>query len=300
MPGVMRQFKPDPDRMLFGMPSDYEMFLAALAAVQDYQHQQERQVELKAKDPDYTIHIYIPPGYGLEYLKPAFGKDVKFVDEYRPNRTDYDLAVTFNPESGYRLSEAGQRHASQAFGVQIGSDPESLPDLSAVSEEVDPLTQYEVLLMNFPCRKAIADRIDEKNSRIAFCDGMSKFFGDELTGMGPIDFRTIVSSKMIVGYRGPATYVASCFRRQVVELYPNDVHRKWLAKWRNPNYQMLYGKEFSAEKIWSAMETLWHRGISESGALTRHGAFKEEIQMVRQRSSVASAADLSVGEGTPT
>src|SRR6266404_1252385 len=102
------------DNILFGLPSDPEMFLAALSTVQDYQLQLQKQIKFQQKWGDWFLAVY-SPNKELDFFKPCFPKNVAFLDEWEPRRGDWDYVYKFDQEVAYDLSIATEQHVTAAF-----------------------------------------------------------------------------------------------------------------------------------------------------------------------------------------
>lgn len=273
MPYKLEYFEPAPEKILLGMPEDFEMFLASLAAVQDYVYQQHRQEELGAKSQEWSVDVWLPDH---EFMKPAFPPEVNFVEDWNPRRGEYDLAYRFFPTVAYGLAARSDKHAAQAFGVLVGSDPGSLPDLSRVAAAGKAYQEnVDVAVLPIEQQHDIVEMLRKNKPELSVyvANGHGIFSADDVAMMA--------STRMVVGKRSDATYVASCFRDWVVELYPDDRHKKWLSKWTNKNYRMLYGRSFKAEQIWKTMEMLWQAGLVGREDLNPISGFKTPTEQPR-------------------
>lgn len=270
------------EKVIFDMPSDPEMFLAALSAVQSWRVEQELQIEhtltqinkvekdnetayrqrvypfgkyallsnqvdKHRKDTDnrrHDISVHLPNA-SFDLFRPAFGK-VTFVDEYNPECGDWDLAYQFTEEKAWAIAEATEKHVAIAMGLLLGAESKSLPDLSGITFEEPKDYHVNVLFLDHGDTWLFIDEYMRRNRPEVTYDWYFKI--DQLA-----------DADMVVGHRSAPTYIASALGKKVVELYPDDKYKRWLSKWDNPNYSMIYGKEFPASMIWRSMETLWER-----------------------------------------
>src|SRR5690348_16462548 len=118
------------DRILFSLPVDPEMYLAALAAVQDYGWQLVRQKEQHKRKGEWLLAVH-SPNPQLDFLKPCFPEGTQFVDEWNPRRGDWDMVMELNAGIAYEFSIATKQSAASMFGIMIGAGPATeFPDLS--------------------------------------------------------------------------------------------------------------------------------------------------------------------------
>ena len=90
------------DSILFGMPEDPEMFLAALATVQDYVAQLKKQVKDRRKHGEWFVAVHLVKEF--EFFKCCFPEEIVFVDEWNPVRGEWDYVYKFDAEVAYDLS----------------------------------------------------------------------------------------------------------------------------------------------------------------------------------------------------
>jgi len=222
------------DSILFGMPEDPEMFLAALATVQDYVAQLKKQVKDRRKHGEWFVAVHLVKEF--EFFKCCFPEEIVFVDEWNPVRGEWDYVYKFDAEVAYDLSLPTQQHVTTCFGILVGADPAMVPDLSAVEHEFYTGKEPMLQLLSFEGRDELAEIIDNHHPEL----------GEALCG-----------TSVVVGMRSFETYVAAALGKTVLELYPNDKHVKWLEK--PGNYQMIVGDHFPVEFVWRALEGLLDR-----------------------------------------
>lgn len=249
------------DKILFGMPEDPELFLAALAAVQDYGWHLVRQLEFKQRDADWVLGIHVP-NHQLDFLRPCFPwkgdwfeepdptgdgmkrytnpVDTTFVQEWTPKRGEWDFVYRFDPEVAYSISETSEIHAATAFGILIGAAPEpEFPSLDRLHLEA----LNGIAVLPFDGDQEMADLLEIHYPEFPVVTGIGDVFGV------PYQY------DMVIGPRSSDTYMAASLGKRVVELYPDDRHRGWLAKWGiGTRYMQMYGKEFPVGMIWRAVE----------------------------------------------
>lgn len=307
------------EQILFSMPEDKELFLAALAAVQSWKHEQKLQVEnseiqiksiLKEADTaykrkrlsygqfaslqnnaaslrqgitdrDYTLHIHMHQAFN--WLLPCFG-NVVLEHEFAPKREDWDLVYRFDRDVAYNFAKCTEKHVAMAFGQLIGADPFSAPDLTAIKGI--QVTKRDILLLDFPSAATI-ELFVKKNYPEKVCH----HWPESVPVNSIHGYNTVAESSMIIGPRGMATYLGCCLSKRVVELYSTDCYQRWLSKWDSPNYQMLYGDEIAPGVIWTAMESLWDRPL-----IIRSMSDFALKTLTAQRMSVAGSAVASLPE----
>lgn len=252
------------DRILFGMPLAPELYLAALAAVQDYGWQLVRQKESRRRKGEWLLAIH-NPNPQLKFLNPCFpqkgdwfeenGKrfecpvDTVFVDEWDPKREDWDLVYGMSADVAYEFSEPTKKTAAEMFGLLIGSGPATeLPDLAKIRSVDDGRPQIAILCPDKdPKGEELLELLELNYSH---CNVL--LVNTDLISLE--NQATLCNQlQMVIGRRSFMTYVAAAMEKRVVELYETNKHDKWLAKW-SAKYQLLYGDEFPVGLIWRAIE----------------------------------------------
>lgn len=243
------------ERHFYSMPDTCEMFLAALAAIQDYY----KWLEKRDVRTEITVHC---PNPKLEFLVPAIAKDEQGV--IKEVRTDiagltvdqFDQAVKFDPDVAYKLSTTTGKHVSQVFGMMIGSDPpKAIPDITMLLPDTKPFK--DILVLPFPGWSEVLQFLHNNKPELETNDTDVESECER----GDTVFETLCLYKLVVGVRSGLTYLAVAANRAVVEIYPTDCHRDWLSKWSSQWYQMIYGNpgEVSPSLVYRAVEAQWKK-----------------------------------------
>lgn len=230
------------DKIFFQMPEDPEIFLAALTTIQAYLEDYGKSNQTKQV---VSREIYIGCREDFRFLLAALPSG-----EYRINPVGhtYDLAFSFDVDAAYQFSLSTEKHISHAFGLMLGADPKPMPELSALvkGKSEDAGT---VLLLNEDFRLAglLTDIYPEFEVRTL----------KDLPWSASTRFNEVVKHSIVIGQRSFETYVAASLGKTVIEIYPPDTHRRWLSKWANRQYQMIYGDpgNVSPDMIVKALET---------------------------------------------
>jgi hypothetical protein len=309
------------EKILFSMPSDGEAFLAALAAVQAWVREQEEQIanalaqiadveqqteaayaekkltfgryqmlldQIKqsrdAQDARrWELFVHLFPSF--ELFRPAFGEGVTFVTKglvegpHPPLRGAFDMVFQFDQDCAYELGKTTERHLAQSFGIMIGAETGSLPDLSDLEPafyewEMVVSQPYDLLLLEHEGSSTVLGFVQKNHPNYEV---------HEMVADDPGIFGDVQDADMVVGPRSFATYLASALGKRVVELYPDDRYKRWLSKWDNPNYQMIFGKDFPPALVYRTMEQLWSRPAKELPKRTPQ-------QLVRKRGALVGLA----------
>jgi hypothetical protein len=242
------------EKHLYVLPEDPESCLAAIAAIQGLLG------ELKKRKGEADVTVVCP---NETLIDVAVCIDEK-CDVYRElpedvKLRDWDMFFKFDVELAYKMAQPTQKHITQIFGIQIGSDPKSLPDLAALwPAKAIPAAVYDVCLLPFPSRKRVYEYLSNNFPELTIAPQL----GYDIT----INWQVVQaeSAKIVVGVRSFGTYVAASLGRAVIELYPDDRYRQWLSKWNNPRYQMIYGKieNMTPELVFKALEVQCRRILS--------------------------------------
>ena len=308
------------EKVIFGMPADPEMFLAALSVVQSYMHEMQLQIDNAYKeiaksekqnqyfyeqgkqplgkyemfkdqcrvarqmqeDRKTELHIHIP-NPEMDIFKPTFGEGTIFETDYKPRRGEYDLAHQFDAARAYAIGSITQRHATQAFSLLIGADALSMPDLRKVQFDPEYNWARDILLV-----------YDDKSLGWVtdFMEMLRTQWPDKaFTPVVNPSVEDIATSKMIIGPQSFATYVGCSFRKKVIELVPQTRYKRWLSKFDNPNYRMLYSDTPTADQVWKIAEALW----AVQDIQTLDTGLELPTQMAQRISAVGLAVGLSRG-----
>jgi hypothetical protein len=237
----------NPEKVLFVMPTDEELFIAALSVIQNYQ------AEMRKRE---LVQIYYinSENIQLNFLLDVIDEHYKVASDELVNHRRFDLVFKFDAQTAYNVSISTEKHATTSFGIQLGVEPSSLANLSVLPW---PEVTHDVLLCsNLPekLREDIRELLMVKvtGTTIMTYDGKMPPATRVLDCVG--------RCKVIVGVRSLETYVAACCENKgVVEIYPKGVHRRWLSKWTCPRYQMIAGtpEAVTAELVFKGLESLW-------------------------------------------
>lgn len=241
-------------KLLFLMPKDGEMFLAAWAAIVAYSKKlsgQRIRVEahLVAEETDLS-DLIIPPTVRMF-------KSVAEVD------SDYDLVMDFSSDEDIKnLTIATSRSAATGYGILLGF--EYVDELIKVPNLVVEPTK-DVCIINWGTGGAerLYNSITHRYPELVV----------EVLDI-PVDiyssFKTIANYKAIIGERSILTYLACCLNRSVFELYSFEEHSKaFLAKWSSGKYYMMAVENKTAidenlSYIWRQFERIKPRVFGRS------------------------------------
>jgi hypothetical protein len=226
------------ERHFFWMPSDCEMHLAALCAIQDYL----KWLDKRFIDIEMFVHC---ANSGLDFLLPAFKvKGVLSIQQvHNPildrSRKDFDQAYKFDADIAYQGSLNTEKHATQMFGIGLGSEPnDPYPNIDLCVKVLEPIT--DILLLPFPGSDQLEEFIFNNHPDWTVTSVPEKGPYPDWMHDGPEALAAVCEHRAVVGVRSGITYLAASVKRGVLEIYPTDKHRNWLSKWANPFYQMIY------------------------------------------------------------
>lgn len=248
-------------RELYYMPENSELLMAAIAAIQHHiwfkvTADGEAELELTLVSSAYP---------GLEWrefllktvgqFNPKVKVELRYLDAKSATVTRgvYDVIQNLNiPEKLYRMSEVTQKNAATCYGILIGSDPNEVPEVG-MFEPVEPDNR---IIVDARC----LDLVSNLKSNDAYKSSLYiASFQDGATGNPLVEHRLESFRKacMVVGMRSVWTCLAAAFGKEVVELYPADVHPKYLSKFCCERYSMIYGEQnFTAEHVGRAIRML--------------------------------------------
>jgi len=273
------------DKVIFSLPEDPEMMMAAMAAVQDYVFQLDKQVQNQIKNSNWELEVY-SPNKSMDFLKPAFDERVKFVDEYKPTRAEYDFAHKFDPLMAYDFSVKTERHVTDVFGIMIGAAPMEVPFLRKINKlfEYAKGTKQRVMVLPCPQQKELVELIDLHHPEVDVRAPQDNW----TTRMPGVLNELVQQAELVIGPRGVGTYLAASYNRWVLEMYPTGRHKGWLAKWAGKRYQMIYGDDIPTALVWRALEGIWERWVTSFLSLeqAQEGGTQTEQQLSSAESAV--------------
>lgn len=226
------------DNVLFHMPSDPEMFLAAWVTVIDFH--QRRQI----RNTVQQIWLANIPEE-LKWILPTSTPWLFTVGWKTQKKWDFEFY--FDKETAYSLSEAAKLHATTAFGIQLGTvvEMEIFPKIPAHERDTVPEGEYppERRIHVFPSTHysgvdvmgALVKTYDGLQGRLLLRSGLTR---EVLKSREDLD---LWPGDIVIAERGAVTYMASCLNCYVIEVYPDTHHREWMSKWASEGYRMIYG-----------------------------------------------------------
>ena len=245
------------EQHFFSMPNTCEMFLAALAAVQDYY----KWLSKRKIFSEITLHS---PNEKLDFLSPAFERPGEAtLKEIRRDTVgltldQFDQAVRFDPDLAYRQAVKTEKHVTQIFGMMVGSEPiKAIPDISSITDGITP--NRDIVVLPFPGSEQVYEFIVNNKPEL----------DTECVSPRDVHYSQAFAGRLVVGVRSGMTYLAASAGRAVVEIYPTDQHRDWISKWSHPLYQMIYGNpgEVRPELVYRACEVMWKKVDMRTRAL---------------------------------
>jgi hypothetical protein len=175
-------------------------------------------------------------------------------------RGQFDLVYEFNPKRAYAMAKPTERHVSEVFAAPLGANAAVFPNMEALHKPYAILQPtIDVLLQAFEGCSAVADWLTAHGKSYDTTNAVD---------IDPRGIGFLLSFKMLVGPRSGMTYLAAALGLDVVELYPDDRHQRWVSKWSAAGYQMIYGSKLPPELVERAIEDVWGRdydGLRASG-----------------------------------
>lgn len=233
------------DRVLIRFPKDFEYFLPAVSVAHEYLMQLQQQQKY------FKITVEINDESHL-FFSSLFQRMEIIQGGQEPRRQDWDCVLDFrSTERVLRIATPTKRHVTDAWGILFGGSPGKVPQLGYLGARV---------------RQAIVDVIVDAD--IENGEKLLTFFNrnypdalvvvDRVNGLRPSTmFDKLCATRMYIGKRSGATYLAATMGKALVELYPTDLPSWWLSKPQWDRYKLIYGDSFSPELIWVFVETIW-------------------------------------------
>ncbi len=249
------------ERILFVMPSNPEMFLAALAAVEAYE-------DIRLSEQTYAqingaiyfeYELVLSMREDLEFLVDK--KKFKCIRNLANDRSGsiWDLEVWMDPVRATSLAAITNRSLVEGFSLMIGGllktifptmirnneDLKDQPAIIFVLDEKGPKVVWdnlvELLEKNFPNYKVLRNR---------------EVYYEHYQTL----FNVVKNSAAVIGYRSFETYLAAAMKKVVIEV--NDgPYKNWLAKFEDPYYSMVWREIGSAlpneDLLYSAFRARW-------------------------------------------
>lgn len=236
------------EHVCFKIPNDIppEEIFAVIAAIQAYlKDAQDKNDGWNSMVKSYrrllVVHLYLVCNAWFnvllqEILNP---KDIYSEDSAFTRRT-FSFYRELKRDRALHIGNNTRRHAAQAYGILIGSAPRSIPDVTglrfdASAEETDILIVDANMQHALHLSKIVSDVLPEV--KVYCIDTIRK---REMFGL-------LAKAKLVIGKTSLETYLACCFGKQVIELYPTTMPRHWLSKWSASGYKMLVCNEVVKE-----------------------------------------------------
>jgi len=232
------------DRILVKFPKHFEYFLPAVSVVHEYF------MQVQAQKKPFIVKIELGDENQL-FFTSLFPRMEIAIGGEPCHRNEWDCVLDLRDvERPYRIAKATNLHLTAAWGILFGGSPGKTPNLGYLGarvrrEETDVLVDCQVrgatqlaffFRHNYPKLTIKVDRVN---------------------GLGPATmFDKLCGTKVYIGERSGATYLAATMGKYLVELYPDYLPSWWLSK-PPQNYRLIYGKDFSPELIWAYGEEIW-------------------------------------------
>ena len=237
------------DRILVRMP-ELEYFLPAASAIQNYVSQIYDQIVRGAKHPDCQVVIEIADE-SLLFFSPMFARTELIVwEEEVVHRNDWECVLDLRDINRVlRVATTTQKHITEGWGIMFGAAPLKLPNLGYLGVG---LAEPEIdVLLDVP------EGTDKLEGWIAKNYPDLKVEWKNLSGRRPSAmFDVLARTRMYVGQRSAATYMAAMLGKGLVELYTRDFPSWFLCKPKSEGYSLVYADSFSAELVWLHMEEI--------------------------------------------
>lgn len=229
----MRTFK-----ILIKFPKDEELIVAAYAAVAMYER------KLRSLKVPFQTFIIAEESWLTELIIPPMTFISENIDDVFG--TSFDMIVDMRDEDIISLGKSG-KHAAYCCGVMLGLS--EVHELVPVEEEIN----FDVCYIPW----------SEKS--LEFGNDLLHKFDLKFTNLAP------TYSKVVVGFRSIATYLAACAGRSVLELYSlEDYPREFLSKFSNPQYSMLcVQKKEDIENSYHIIYRALERKLNAINTITR-------------------------------
>jgi hypothetical protein len=245
------------DKILVRMPERLDYFLAATAVLQDYCVQLHKQAAMKQRPANFWFTVELADD-GYLFFWPIFPR-MNFIlrgELEKIVRQDWSCVLDFTDlERVWRIGATPQKHITEAWGIMFGSSPQRVPGLGpmqphGVEHTTDILIDQQVE-MREQLRRYLVANYPEARVRIS-----------DLGDMRPSTlFQLLSTTKIFVGMRGPASYLAGTMGIQTLELYPDDIPVSWMAKPQSEEYRIFYGSKFNIEDVWAILEEMYHKAV---------------------------------------
>lgn len=238
------------DNILVKMPDQLDYFLAAASVLQDYCVQLHKQAAMKQRPFNFMFTVEVADD-GYLFFVPMFPRMDLVVQGELPKfaREEWSCIIDFTDiERVSSMAAIPKKHITEMWGIMYGASPQPLPGLGSMLPqpsvaEVDvlidervPVTEQmiEYMGMNFPQAKL----------QVANVEGLRP---STLFGM-------LANTKIFLGMRSGATYLAATMMKPILELYPDDLPLWFMSKPTVGLNRAFYGSTFSASQVWALLE----------------------------------------------
>lgn len=227
--------------LLFKMPKDDELFVAAWAAISEYER------ILRDKKIPIQTTLIAEDNWLENILIPA----TVFVTDNINNvkGMEFDIIVDMEDERATDLGKYS-RTAACAYGAILGLH--DVPELVKLVKPVE--ASHDICILFWDQESAfLVNKINRQWPLLTVA---------AVSQDDPTAADTAMKSRLVFGQRSLATYLAACSHRIVLEGYTlYNYSKDFLAKWSNPRYSMICVENEEALNknhpiIWRSLERL--------------------------------------------
>lgn len=240
------------EQILARMPSDLEYMLPAMSVVHDYTAQVVNQIRNGWRTDLVVVTVEVGDESHL-FLNSCFPRMEVIVREQEEyTRGEWDCILDFRDwQRPFRIAKDSKKHLTESWGIIFGASPSKIPTLGCLNSR-SKLETLDIL---------ISDEFEEAEKLLTYMDNnhpeartkIGKVASLRVGGM----FDVLSSTKIYVGKRDGASYLAAAMGKGLVELYPTDVPLWWLSKGNSDTYKIIYGDRWDAETVFGELEEVW-------------------------------------------
>ena len=165
----------------------------------------------------------------------------------------WDYVTRLSTSVARNIAAAGNLHISQSYGVILGSNPQSLPDLTSLLSSSSYNSNTVLLVAETQEDAAYFEELMKPVSTVTETILTTDVYTEDIV-------QKINSFEAVVGIAGFETYMASCFKKPVLEfVLPEDLG--FYSQWTNPFYTPVVMSDESVLDM-TNLRSAMHRMVS--------------------------------------
>jgi hypothetical protein len=232
------------DRICVQMPENPREFFFAMPAIQAYIFEYVHDVAGGVRDPEFRFTFRMNDCYEPYELPLKVAANVVPTYDYtgwnEQVRNEYDCFIEFDFEAAKKIALCTGKHITESLGILIGSTPRKWPLLPQPRN----IEGKGILVANWDGTSLMEEAVKVQKGLAPHCSVVNL---DEPISMHDVDLLDVDTITGMVGPTSALTYLAAAYRRELVEIFPDEESYLIYNNEGIPRYQAIIGKPTAVE-----------------------------------------------------